>query len=315
MIAILVEETNFEVLSTKHWQSYCKDIKGKSLDMWERSLFQPTFLKKLHIVMVSDSFQLVIHKNLHVNLHYSVSSHIRLNKIVGYSKFSDIEVKVYALQDSYTSFEDIVVLNHINETHTRNFQEMMEVNKVFKVLSTKGKHVKKTKTFGWSIAPSGSYAQGWRRPHPDLDEYAVNGRLNKEGYNTKFPEELKNSMGESLKFSSRILLSLAKEHIILFPCRERKEEFSNELRDILGVRGDIYFEGGTIQYNLNDIEMHMDTENCSEGGYQYSSVLATKVNGVRITWIGYNRKRAAMYMIRKRKAEDLKQKASKLNYF
>ena len=65
--------------------------------------------------------------------------------IVGYSKFSDIEVKVYALQDSYTSFEDIVVLNHINETHTRNFQEMMEVNKVFKVLSTKGKHVKKKK--------------------------------------------------------------------------------------------------------------------------------------------------------------------------
>ena len=54
-------------------------------------------------------------------------------------------------------------------------------------------------------------------------------------------------MGESLKFLSKILLSLAKEHIILFPCRERKEEFGNELRDILGVRGDIYFEGGNVQ--------------------------------------------------------------------
>ena len=53
--------------------------------------------------------------------------------------------------------------------------------------------------------------------------------------------------------------------------------------------------------------MHMDTENCSEGGFQYSSVLAKKVNDVRMTWIGYNRKRAAMYMNRKRKAEDLKQ--------
>ena len=59
-------------------------------------------------------------------------------------------------------------------------------------------------------------------------------------------------MGESLKFSSRILPSSANEHIILFPCRERKEEFSNDLRDILGVRVDIYFKGGTIQYNLND---------------------------------------------------------------
>ena len=61
--------------------------------------------------------------------------------------------------------------------------------------------------------------------------------------------------------------------------------------------------------------MHMDTENCSEGGYQYSSVLATKVNGVRMTWIGYNRKRAALYMIRKRKAEDLKQKSLKTELF
>ena len=61
--------------------------------------------------------------------------------------------------------------------------------------------------------------------------------------------------------------------------------------------------------------MHMDTEFFSEEDYQYSSVLATKVNGVRITWIGYNRKRAAMYMNRKRKAEDLKQKSLKTELF
>ena len=55
--------------------------------------------------------------------------------------------------------------------------------------------------------------------------------------------------------------------------------------------------------------MHMDTENCSEGGYQYSSVLATKVDGVRMPWIGYNRKQSAMYIKRKRKAQYLKHKA------
>ena len=55
--------------------------------------------------------------------------------------------------------------------------------------------------------------------------------------------------------------------------------------------------------------MHMDTKNCSEGGYQYYIVLTTKVGGVRMTWIGYNRKRAAMYIKRKRKVQNFKQKA------
>lgn len=36
----------------------------------------------------------------------------------------------------------------------------------------------------------------------------------------------------------------------------------------------------------------METENCKEGGYPYSSVTSTKVDSARITWIGYNRKQS-----------------------
>ena len=76
--------------------------------------------------MVSDSFQLVSHKNLRVNFHYSVGSHNRLNMLFGYSKCSDIELKVYTVEESYTNFEDILVLNHFKNTQKRFLEGMLE---------------------------------------------------------------------------------------------------------------------------------------------------------------------------------------------
>ena len=72
--------------------------------------------------MDSDSFQLVFHI-ITVNLHYSVSSQNRLSMIVGYRKFSDTEVKVYAVEGYYTNFEDIVTLNHFKNTQTNVFYQ------------------------------------------------------------------------------------------------------------------------------------------------------------------------------------------------
>ena len=74
------------------------------------------------------------------------------------------------------------------------------------------------------------------------------------------------------------------------------------MSDILGAIEDISFEGGTIQCYHNDFDMHFDTENCSKEGYQYSSVLLTKDNSIRVSWIGYTRKEAGRFMERKRKA-------------
>ena len=109
-------------------------------------------------------------------------------------------------------------------------------------------------------------------------------------------------MGKGLLISSVILKKLARDKIVMFPDKERNNEFSRELGKILGLSEDINFEGVTIQCYLNDLSMHFDTENCNKQGYQYSSVLSTKINGIRVSWIGYTRKRAGSYMERKRKA-------------
>ena len=45
--------------------------------------------------MVSDTMQLVFRKNLHVNLHYSISKEKHLNMIKAYCKFSGIDVIAY----------------------------------------------------------------------------------------------------------------------------------------------------------------------------------------------------------------------------
>ena len=68
----------------------------------------------------------------------------------------------------------------------------------------------------------------------------------------------------------------------------------------------MYFEGGSVQTNLNNFLPHLDTENCSEEGYNSSSVLSTKVNKTRVSWIGYNRKRAYNYMLRMAKSQEAK---------
>ena len=109
-------------------------------------------------------------------------------------------------------------------------------------------------------------------------------------------------MAEGLLISSSLLKKLGKDKITVFPSKQRNIEFSSELSDILGAIEDISFEGGSIQCYHNDFDMHFDTENCSKEGYQYSSVLSTKVNGIRVSWIGYTRKEAGRFIERKRKA-------------
>ena len=55
--------------------------------------------------------QLVFHKNLHINLHYSISQKNNLDMIVAFGNFSWIDVIVYNADTSYADFDDVVVLN------------------------------------------------------------------------------------------------------------------------------------------------------------------------------------------------------------
>ena len=199
MLAVVVEEAVKYDNNLRQFGAYCKQLKKTKEDMWNRELFMPCFLKKVHVVMVSESMQFVIHKNLHINLHYSISDNRRLKMLVSFCKFSAIKIAVYKTDTTYTNINDVVVLNNFRTSDVEIIRERLEAVKAMEILrKSKGK-ASKRKTVGWSIAPSGSYAGGWRRPHPELDKYATNGKLCKEGFNKKFPMELKKKYGRRTK--------------------------------------------------------------------------------------------------------------------
>ena len=169
MLAVVVEELVEYDNNQRQFCAYCKHLKKTKQDMWKRELFMPCFLKKVHVVMVSESMQFVIHKNLHINLHYSISDNKKLKMLVSFCKFSTIEVAVYKTDTTYTNINNVVVLNNFRTSDVEIIRERLEAVKVMEILrKNKGKATKR-KTVGWSIAPSGSYAGGWRIQHPELD--------------------------------------------------------------------------------------------------------------------------------------------------
>ena len=102
MIAVVVEKTLMEHINTQEWKTYCQKIKDNNEHMRKIDLFRVDSIKK-------DTMQLVFHKNLHVNLHYSISKEKHLNMIQAYCKFSGIDVIVYNNDTSYYDFDSVVV--------------------------------------------------------------------------------------------------------------------------------------------------------------------------------------------------------------
>ena len=78
----------------------------------------------------------------------------------------------------------------------------------------------------------------------------------------------------------------------------RNQMWSRQFEQDINSRKKIYFEGASMQSNIGDLPIHMDVENCSQEGYNYSCILSLNVNGIRCAWIGYFRKRAYNYMLR-----------------
>ena len=94
MVVIVVEETLMDHVNTREWKMYCKNMKSNNDHIWNRDFCMTKFLKTIHIIMVSDKLQLVFHKNLHVNLYYSISKKKNLDLIHAFGNFSGIDVIV-----------------------------------------------------------------------------------------------------------------------------------------------------------------------------------------------------------------------------
>ena len=87
-------------------------MKSDNDHIWNRDFFMTKFLKKIHTIMVSDRLQLVFHKNLHVNLHYSISKRRNLILIHAFGNFAGIDFIVYNADTTYVDFDGVVVLNN-----------------------------------------------------------------------------------------------------------------------------------------------------------------------------------------------------------
>ena len=55
MLAVVVEEAVEYDNNERQFCEYCKHLKKTKQDMWKRGLFMPCFIKKVHVVMVSES--------------------------------------------------------------------------------------------------------------------------------------------------------------------------------------------------------------------------------------------------------------------
>ena len=89
--------------------------------------------------MVSDTIQLVFHKNLYVNLHYSISRQKNLDMITAYCDFSGINVTSYNADTSYTDFDNVIVLNNFEPSLITQYTKRLQAENVMDILTKKGK--------------------------------------------------------------------------------------------------------------------------------------------------------------------------------
>ena len=93
------------------------------------------------------------------------------------------------------------------------------------------------------------------------------------------------------------------EEIPIFPDMHRNMECSHALALKLNAKQEVFFEGVSVQYLEGGLGIHVDQQNDSIPGYNWSAVVAMTKDGSRLTINGYSRKCGNDYMKRLRKAQ------------
>ena len=93
------------------------------------------------------------------------------------------------------------------------------------------------------------------------------------------------------------------EDVYIFQDEERNVEFSQVPTNKLNYKLNVFFEGVSIQCLQNRLSIHVDTQNDSVTGYNWSGVLTMTRNGTRLSYNGYTRKCARYYLKRLREAK------------
>ena len=93
------------------------------------------------------------------------------------------------------------------------------------------------------------------------------------------------------------------EKIPIFPDMHRNMECSHALAVKLNANQEVFFEGVSVQRLEGGLGIHVDGQNDSIPGYNWSDVVAMTKDGSRLTMNGYSRKCGKDYMARLRNAQ------------
>ena len=284
---------------SKLWNNYKK--KGNLVkNFYDRKSFIPKYIRCFHVIYFSDSLQFVIHKNLHMNPHYTFSKHSDMLVLEKFAEEFDIDIEQYGTKNNNYDICNgkSIVINNFKQK--KEILDMINPFLVYKELQ-KAKLCKKRNVKGFYVGPSAANAKGWIAPRPDLDKYSssANGKLNMEGYSNNVPSTLHNSLSNALNYMGTLTHKVLNEKCMRFAHDvTRNKMWSEQFEQNINSHKRIFFEGASMQANIGDLPIHMDVENCSQEGYNYSCILSLNVNGIRCAWIGFFCKRAYNYMLR-----------------
>ena len=99
---------------------------------------------------------------------------------------------------------------------------------------------------------SGRYAQGWTYPYKHLHVYTESSKICKEGLVCNIPNKLRPRLGMILHKMGNIISKIIKlGNGTYYEDYRRQSEFSDELRAVMGVLCNIYFEHVTLKVSKN----------------------------------------------------------------
>ena len=137
---VVVEETDWYYVNNNNvqkWKTYTKTC-SKSSCLWMMKDFDCKFLKKIHVVHIADGLQLAIHRNLHRNVHFSVSDKRILIFLKSYCKYNYTKIEFYRSDKTNTKIKNLIVINNFSDNLKNlcysNLNPSLTLDKIKKVV-------------------------------------------------------------------------------------------------------------------------------------------------------------------------------------
>ena len=255
------------------------------------------YISKVTVVIIKDGLQMIFYKDLHVSPHYSVN----------YGEYQDICTTLAS-----GKIELVVFGTECNNCHPK--QHVVMVTNKFVDEPQWFKHFEYKETLAWiRKAKQVDKKRHVRAKHIALSVQVGNswvkkvvGKVvvNKPGFSNQICYKRRLAVSRALGHMGLHLKTIMiAEKMPIFQDMHRKMEFSDALAVKLNANREVFFEGVSVQHLEGELGIHVDKQNDSIPGYNWSAVVAMTKDGSRLTINGYSRKCGKDYMDRLRNAQ------------